>query len=75
LAVVKEMRHRSKIIVILLEVLEAHLVLVDLRVLEAVLDLVQSYLAPDGLEHRHHVFRHQVALPELKTHNLSLSRW
>lgn len=53
---------RSKIVVIFLEVLETHLVLVDLRVFEAILDLVEGYLAADCLEHRHHVLWDQVAL-------------
>jgi hypothetical protein len=50
--------------VVLFEVLEAHLVLVDLRVFEAVLDFVEGDFASNGFEHGHDVFGKQIAFPE-----------
>ena len=67
--------HRSEVAVVLLEVLEAHLVLVHFGVLEAVLDLVERYLSPYRLEHSHDVLRHQKSFPEWGREYLSLSRW
>lgn len=67
--------HLSEIAVVLLEVFEAHLVLVDLRVFEAVLNLVQCDLSPHSFEHGHDVLRYQKAFPEWGSEYLSLSRW
>lgn len=53
---------KSKIIVIFLEVLETHLIFVDLSILETVFDLVQSDLPSNCLEHRHHILRDKVTL-------------
>jgi hypothetical protein len=65
----------SKIMEILLEVFEAHLVLVDLGILEAVFDLVEGDFAADDFEHHQDVLGHQVALPACTQKYFSRSRW
>ena len=56
----------SKVVEVLLEVLEAHFVFVDLGVLVAVLYFVEGDLPADRLEHHHYVLGNQVPLPALR---------
>ena len=60
---------------ILLEVLKAHLILVNLGVFEAVLNLVQSYLPANHFEHHQNVLRHQIAFPKSESPYFYRSKW
>lgn len=50
----------SKIMKILFEIFETHLILINFGIFEAILNLIQSDLSPDNLEHHQNIFRHQI---------------
>lgn len=56
---------RSKIVEILLEVLEAHFVLEHFGVLKAVLNFIQSNVFPKGFEHLYDIIGREITLSKL----------